>query len=208
VLEAIIAGAVAGYAISIPVGAIAVLIIQLGIRHGLRSGLVGAAGASTAFGIFALIAMVAGLAVSQLVEAYQQPLRLVAGVVLVAIGVRGLVQLRAPIDGPAGVGPADIAGRWRTYLELFVLTLLNPVAIIFFAALIVGLPELGGMAERAAFVLAVMASSFSWKAFLAALGTVLGRGPFGHRLRRPTAIAGSLLIVGFGVLILWQAVAG
>jgi threonine/homoserine/homoserine lactone efflux protein len=205
VLEAVLAGAIAGYAIAIPVGAIAVLIIQVGIQHGLRAGLAGAAGTATAFGIFAIIAMSAGLAATRLVDELQSPLRLAAGVVLIAIGLRGLLQLRAPTDGPWSGGSRGAMDRRRTYVELLVLTLLNPVAVLFFAALVIGLPPLGGVPERAAFVAAVVASSFSWKALLAGLGSLLGRGRLGPRLRRPTAIVGSLVIIGFGLFILWQA---
>ena len=46
-LEAALAGAIAGYAIAIPVGAIAVLIIHIGLTSGLRQGLAAGAGAAT-----------------------------------------------------------------------------------------------------------------------------------------------------------------
>ena len=46
-LEAAFAGAVTGFAIAIPVGAIAVLIIHTGLTRGLRVGVAAAAGAAS-----------------------------------------------------------------------------------------------------------------------------------------------------------------
>jgi threonine/homoserine/homoserine lactone efflux protein len=201
VLEAALAGALAGYAIAIPVGAIAVLIIHIGLTRGFRSGLVAAAGAASADGIYATIAALAGLGVNALIGPLIGPLRLVGGIVLIAIGIRGLLSLRSPHDPGPGTERLHQPHR-RTYAELLGLTLLNPATVIYFAALTIGLPFLGGAGERLVFAVAAFAASFSWQALLAAFGAALGRGT-GHRLHRPTMIIGNLIIVGFGVLILY-----
>jgi threonine/homoserine/homoserine lactone efflux protein len=206
-LEAIAAGLIAGYAIAIPVGAIAVLIIHTGIQHGLRAGMVAGAGAATADGVYALLAVVAGVAAARLLGEFQTPLRLTAGLVLILIALRSLAGLRGPRDDGAPAAAVAAARHRRTFVVLLGLTLLNPVTVVYFAALVLGLPELGGAPERAAFVGAVFLASLSWQSLLAAIGAVLGRGP-AHRLRRPTTILGSLVILGLGLLVLWQAVSG
>jgi len=58
-LQAAIAGLLAGYAIAIPVGAIDVLIIHTGLSHGLRTGIAAAAGAASADLLYASIAALA-----------------------------------------------------------------------------------------------------------------------------------------------------
>lgn len=205
-LEAIVAGAIAGYAIAIPVGAIAVVIIHTGMHHGVRSGLAAGAGAATADGIYAGVAVLAGVAVARLLGELQDPLRLVAGVVLIAIAARGLMALRTPRE-TASPGRLLGAGQRRTFMVLLVLTLLNPVTVVYFAALVVGMPPMAGPPERIAFVAAVFLASLSWQSLLAMLGALLGRGPSAHRLRRPTTLLGNLIILGFGLLVLWQALA-
>jgi threonine/homoserine/homoserine lactone efflux protein len=206
VIEAVIAGVLAGYAIAIPVGAIAVLIIHVAIQDGVRAGLAAGAGAASADGIYALVAVVAGVAAAQFLGELQDPLRLIGGAVLLGIGLRGLTALRSPRE--AAPAPVLRAGRnRRTFLVVLGLTLLNPVTVVYFAALVVGLPELGGPAESAAFVGAVFVASLTWQSLLAGIGALLGRGP-AHRLRRPTTILGSLVILGFGVFVLWQALSG
>jgi threonine/homoserine/homoserine lactone efflux protein len=201
-LEAALAGAVAGYAIAIPVGAIAVLIIQTGFRHGFGNGVVAALGAASADGIYATIAALAGLAVTSLIGPLILPLRLIGGLVLIGIGLRGLVGLRNRFGGTDQTVPVgQPRSHVRTYAEMLGLTLLNPATIIYFAALTVGLPFLGGVAERAAFVIAAFIASLSWQVLLAAFGATLGRGA-GRRLHTPTMVIGNAIIIGFGVLVL------
>jgi len=204
VLEAAIAGAIAGYAIAIPVGAIAVLIIHTGLSAGLRGGLAAGAGAATADGVYATLAGLAGLGVTALIGPWVGPLRVVGGVVLIGLGVRGLLSLRAAGEDATESAAAHNVARHahrRTYLALLGLTLLNPATVIYFAALTVGLPFLGGLAERLVFALAAFAASLSWQSLLALVGAGLGRG-FGHRLHRPTVLLGNAVVIALGVLIL------
>jgi threonine/homoserine/homoserine lactone efflux protein len=99
-IEAALAGAVAGYAIAIPVGAIAVLIIHTAATQDLRHGLAAGAGAATADGVYATIAVLAGFGVGSLIAPVLGPLRIVGGALLVVIGLRGLIALR--VAGEAG----------------------------------------------------------------------------------------------------------
>jgi threonine/homoserine/homoserine lactone efflux protein len=202
--EAMVAGAVAGFAIAIPVGAIAILIIHTGLTRGLRTGLAAAAGAASADGIYATIAVLAGIGVSNVIGPLVGPLRVVGGLVLILLGVRGLLTLRSP----RGIGEADVLeaaapGHRRTYLELLGLTLLNPATVIYFAALTVGLPVLTDTGERLAFAAAAFAASLTWQCGLAVFGAALGRGA-GHRLRRPTVIFGNAIVIALGVLIMLE----
>jgi len=202
-LEAVVAGALAGYAIAIPVGAIAVLIIETGLSHGLRAGLAAAAGAATADLVYATLAAFAGLFVTSLIAGLVVPLQVVGGLVLIAFGVRGLLALRSARESlaPATAHQEGRRPHRRTYVAVLALTLLNPATVIYFTALTVGLPFLGGLAERLAFALAAFAASLSWQVLLALFGSTLGRHG-GHRLRRATAALGNGVIVVMGALIL------
>ncbi len=201
--EAALAGIVAGYAIAIPVGAIAVLIIQTAFRHGFHNGVAAAAGAASADGVYAAIAALAGFAVTALIGPLMAPLRIVGGLALIAIGLRGLLRLRRdvqPVLETAESGALKRTAR-RTYLEMLALTLLNPATVIYFAALTVGLPFLGGIAERSTFVVAAFGASLSWQVLLAGFGATLGRR-VGRKLHTPTMVIGNVIIIGFGVVVL------
>jgi arginine exporter protein ArgO len=85
---ALVAGLLAGYGVAVPVGAIAVLIIGLTARTSLRVGASAALGVATADGLYALIAVLGGAALADLIEPIATPLRWVAAVVLVVLAIR------------------------------------------------------------------------------------------------------------------------
>jgi threonine/homoserine/homoserine lactone efflux protein len=200
-LQAALAGAVAGYAIAIPVGAIAVLIIHTSMTSGLRHGLAAGAGTATADGIYATIAAFAGAGVAAFIGPLVAPLRVVGGIVLVLIGLHGLMSAWQSRDRDTGAHQPAHRPHGRTFVAVLGLTLLNPATVIYFGALTVGLPFLGDLGDRLIFAAAAFLASLSWQSLLAAFGALLGRGA-GHRLRLPTAIVGNLIVIGLGLIIL------
>ena len=208
---AFIAGIVAGYGVAIPVGAIAVLIVDAGLRRGLRVGLSAGAGAATADGIYALVAAVAGAAVAQVIGPVEVELRWLSVVVLVAIAGRGLLGLRhearalgaedARTAGPtSGVGSAPGEAR-RTYARFVGLTIVNPTTVVYFAALILGLPAVGdGAGERTAFVVGAFLASLSWQSLLAGIGS-LAHGRLPARARLWTSLVGDLIVLALAANI-------
>jgi threonine/homoserine/homoserine lactone efflux protein len=202
-VDAFLSGAIAGYGIAIPVGAIAVLIIDAGLRRGFRIAAAAGAGAATADGTYAAVAAVSGAALATLLAPYRTPLQLLAVAVLAFLGVRGLVALRSAGVGPEAGGSRRVEGRpvVATFLVFLGLTLLNPQTIAYFAALILGLPSLStALPERLAFVGGAFLASLSWQTVLAVFGAVL-HGRADERLRRLTALIGSLVILGFAAAI-------
>ena len=89
-LQSLIAGAIAGYGIAIPVGPVAVLIIELGVRRGLRLAAAAGLGAATADGLYALLAVLAGARIAELLGPVTPALQVVAVVVLFGIAIRGV----------------------------------------------------------------------------------------------------------------------
>ena len=206
--QAALAGLVAGYAIAIPVGAIAVLIIHTGLTQGLRAGLAAGAGAATADLVYALVAALAGLWVTSFIGPLIGPLRIVGGAILIAFGVRGLLALRSARETVDPMAAYEEARRphHRTFLAMLGLTLLNPATVVYFTALTVGLPFLGDAGERLVFAAAAGLASLSWQWLLALVGAALGRGG-GHRVRSVTSFVGNAVIVVLGALILISGVA-
>jgi threonine/homoserine/homoserine lactone efflux protein len=208
-VEAFLSGAVAGYGIAIPVGAIAVLIIDAGLRRGFRSAAAAGAGAASADGIYAALAAISGAALATLLAPYRTPLQLLAVAVLAFLGARGVLALRAGVDRKAAdAGSALDGSAVGTYLVFLGLTLLNPQTIAYFAALILGLPSLAAdLGGRLAFVLGAFLASLSWQTLLAVFGAVL-HGRANERLRRLTSLIGSLVFLGFAALIAVETLRG
>jgi threonine/homoserine/homoserine lactone efflux protein len=200
VTTSFVAGALAGWAIAIPVGAIAVLIVEIGIRRGFRVAAAAAAGAASADGTYAALAAIGGTALAAVLEPLERPLRIIAIGALLLIGIRGLLLVTMgprAVPGSATL-PVRVAG---TYVRFLGLTLLNPATVIYFAALILALPDLGrGPGERAAFVAGAFLASLSWQLVLAAVSA------FAHHRLPPrfqvgVSILGNALICGFAVLL-------
>lgn len=195
-----VAGAIAGWAIAIPVGAIAILIVELGVRRGFRVAAAAGAGAATADGLYATLAAIGGTALAAFLEPIERPLRIVAIGALLLIGLRGLALATiAPRNVPASaVLPARVVA---TYLRFLGLTLLNPQTVIYFAALILALPDLGrGPGERAAFVAGAFLASLTWQIALAGV-SALAHHRLPARFQVGVSILGNVLICGFAVLL-------
>lgn len=196
-----LAGVVAGYAIAIPVGAIAVLIVDLGVRRGFRVAGAAGAGAATADGVYAALAAIGGVALGAAIEPFESPLRIVAGAVLLGIAVRGFASLLRGAPDSAERAAATPPGAHGTYLRFVLLTLLNPMTVIYFAALMLGLPEIGsGLLERSAFVLGAFGASLSWQLLLAAVGAI-GHRRLPARFRIAVSLVGNVVIAAFAVRI-------
>ena len=209
-VEALVAGVIAGYAIAIPVGAIAALLITLGAQHGARVAAGGAFGAATVDGIYATVAVTAGAVIAPLIAQVEEPLRWVSVAVLLILGLvlalPGLRPQAAPIEAAqlegagAGATKPRVTAR-RLFVTVGLLTLVNPVTVVYFAAL-VGSSTLAtdaAAAERTVFVLAAFAASLSWQLLLTTAGSVVGRvltGPTGARV---TALVGGALVIGLAV---------
>ncbi|MCT2588917.1 LysE family transporter [Streptomyces sp. N2-109] len=206
--ESILAGLWAGYALAIPVGALAVLLVNLAARTSFRVGASGALGVATADGSYAALALLGGAAVAHAVRPVAGPLRWVAALVLVAMAVRIAVTALRSRGAPEAPGARHrgLGAPWRAYLGFLGLTLLNPWTIIYFSALVLGRQAgvggdagvLGGIA----YVAAVTTASASWQLLLAAGGTVLGRALTGPRGRMVTAVVSSVVITALAVGLL------
>lgn len=196
---AFLAGAAAGLAIAMPFGAISILIVETGLRRGRGFGWAAGAGAATADSTYTTLAALFGSAMAVLVAPIQVPMRVVAAVALTAIGVRGIVsasqRARRPPTDPH-LERLDETTLRRTYLQFVALTLANPATVIYFAALILGLPVLGTeVAARLVFVLGVAIASLSWQILLGTAGAVIHHRVSGRSMAL-LSLAGYVVILG------------
>ncbi|HEU4426179.1 MAG TPA: LysE family transporter [Pilimelia sp.] len=197
--EALIAGLLAGYGVAVPVGAIAVLIASLTARTSLGVGAAAGLGAATADGIYALVAVLGGAALARFIEPAATPMRWIAAGVLVALALRTAVgAVRHHRDRAAAArSNGGLATPGRAYAGLLALTLLNPMTIVYFGALVLGRQAGDGLtaAGEVVFVAAVFGASASWQLLIAGGGTLVGRALSGPRGRLVTAVVSSVVIV-------------
>jgi arginine exporter protein ArgO len=198
-------GAVTGYAIALPVGAVAAYLLGLTARTSLRIGAPAALGVATTDGLYALVAVLGGAAFAGVVEPIATPLRIVSAVLLVGVGVYGAARaIRSygrPVTAMADKGrPTPL----KAYLGLVVLTAVNPATVVYFAAVVLGSSSLAAAtgAERIAFALAAFVASASWQLVVVGGGALVGHVLTGPRGRLYTALGSSLVIFALAVKML------
>jgi threonine/homoserine/homoserine lactone efflux protein len=201
-------GLVAGYGIAIPVGAIAVLILDLALRRGFADGFFAGAGAAAADTAYAGLAVAAGAALAPRLQPYALPLALASGTFLLGLGAHGAWRARRGLAAPTPHA-APPSGRLAIFSQFLGLTLLNPLTIVYFAALILGGQGTSGWtaAEAALFVVGAGVASLSWQSLLAAFGAFLGRR-LPPRLQQAASLIGNLVVVVLGLRILLAALGG
>ncbi|WP_132156342.1 LysE family transporter [Kribbella antiqua] len=196
---AVVAGLLAGYGIAIPVGAVGTYLVGLTARTSLRVGACAALGIASADGLYALVAAVGGSALAPVLEPIVVPLRWVSVAVLLGLAVSGAVTAvrRYRAHRLTGITQEVPVGAVKAYLSLLGMTLLNPMTVIYFAALVLGGSKSmdPGFVERGVFVIAAFLASASWQLLLASGGALLGRALTGHVGRLVTALGSSLVIL-------------
>jgi arginine exporter protein ArgO len=201
-LDALLSGIIAGYGIAIPLGPIAILILELGLRRGFRIAFSAGAGAASADLIYATVASVAGTFLVSVLTPYASILRLASGFGLIVMGVWLLYHGRSVSNRTNRTRFGDTSSP-QTYGMVLGLTILNPITVTYFTTLILGM---GAQSSESAmnavlFISGAFLASLSWQTLLAALsGVAHKRLP--AKVQVATFAVGNSVIIAFGIAIL------
>jgi threonine/homoserine/homoserine lactone efflux protein len=201
-LDAFLSGIIAGYGIAIPVGPIAILIIELGLRRGFRVAFSAGAGAASADLIYATIAALAGTFLVSVLAPFASFLRVGSAFGLIAIGAWLLYHGRDRSDRTRG-SQLRATNCPQTYGMVLGLTLLNPVTVTYFTTLILGMRADSSQSSVSAilFVSGAFLASLSWQSLLASIsGIAHKRLP--AKMQAATFAIGNLVIMALGAAIL------
>jgi len=97
----ILSGLVTGWAIAIPIGAVAAFLVTLTARTSLRVGAAAALGVATVDGAYAAAAVLGGAALSNALTPIADPLRVTSSLVLLALAVLTIWHAVVNDGGPA-----------------------------------------------------------------------------------------------------------
>ncbi len=191
-------GMVIGFSIAAPVGPIGMLCLRRTLAEGRLVGFVSGLGAATADGMYGAIAAFGLTAVSGFLVGEQVWFRLVGGIFLLYLG--GKTFISQPRNKHSSLNTGNLI---KAYASTLVLTISNPVTILAFAAVFVGLGVTAGRdhASAALLVAGVFLGSTAWWLMLSE-GVGLTRSRFDENgLRWVNRIAGAV-IFGFGLAAL------
>ncbi len=193
---------VIGIAVAAPVGAMGVLCIQRTLASGFRTGMATGLGIATADAIYAGVAAFGVSALAASLVAWQVPLRIVGGLVLIVLGLRAAVR---PATECEAEPPSELDGRRaaKLYSSAVGLTLTNPMTIMAFGAIFAtaGLGSQPTPISAAVATLGVGMGSLSWWTALV-VAVALTRQKVSPRALVALNRVSGAVIVGFGVVAL------
>ena len=191
-----------GATIAAAIGPIALLVIHNGMRHGLRAALASAAGVASADFLYAVFAFAAGSGLAALLERERRAFALIAGALLVAVGMWLAVgALRAP----GGGGGRDAAPR-TGFGTTFLLTLSNPLTVVLFAAFSGQLALSANLPGALYFAAFIFAGSLPVQACYALFGAGVRRLAPDPRVMRALNLASGAGVALFGLYGIARAV--
>lgn len=206
-LGELLAGALAGLAVAMPVGAIGAYLLGLAARERFAVAAAAALGVASVDGAYALVASLGGAGLRTVVQSASTVLSRLAAAVLVVLAVRTLVQAfrRYRSASPATAQAGRSASAGRAYLGLVGLTAVNPATVITFSAVVLGRPagEVGpAWPAVLLFAVGAFVASAIWQLLLVGGGSVLGRLLAGRRSQLGIAVASALIMLGLAVAVL------
>ncbi len=154
-------GLIIGFAISAPVGPIALLCVQRTLKDGFKVGFASGLGAATADNFYGLVAAFGLTAIYSLLIAFQYWIRIVGGLCLIYFGLKLCCTKFLEKDSK----PRHVESLWHAYITTFILTITNPITLLsliaVFSALGLGGRNMGYF-NALFLVLGICTGSTSW----------------------------------------------
>ncbi len=192
-------GLIIGFSIAAPLGPIGILCIQRTLHEGRTSGLISGLGAATADAVYGFIAGFGLTFISTFLVNEQVQIRLFGGLFLLYLGIKTFFSVSQEKRTEKS------STLIKAYMTTFILTLTNPVTILFFAAVFAGLGA-GRTYLSAGFLVAgVFSGSVLWWVILSSSASLLKSKVDLPKLKWINRGSG-MIIAGFGVLSLLSLV--
>jgi threonine/homoserine/homoserine lactone efflux protein len=179
-----------GFTLAAPVGPMALLLMRRALTRGWSSAMITGLGIATGDAIYGAVGALGLASIAAFLAAHAQPIHIVAGAVLFALGLQTLLKR----------GDAIASNERGEFFRTIVLTLTNPMTIVAYAAATTFLspPQTFDLRFVLVVVCGVFAGSIAWWIVLATVTTALRR-VIRPNVRRAIDIASGLLLMAFGV---------
>lgn len=197
-LSLLISSIIIGFSIAAPVGPIGVLVIRRTLSEGRVTGFITGLGAATADAFYGAVGAFGLTLITTWLVNSEGWLRIIGGLFLCWLGIRTLL---AP---PATTAAATATTRLNAFVTTFALTLTNPLTILSFVAVFVGLGLASDSSDPLAALTVVsgvfIGSAFWWLALSGGISLLR------HRVTPPfllwiNRLSGGIVLV-FGIFAL------
>jgi threonine/homoserine/homoserine lactone efflux protein len=200
-LKLLAAGIATGLAMSVPIGAVNLLVIRAALKSGFRAAVIAGLGAVAADLLLSGIVVMGVTSVANVMSSYAAVLQIIGGGLMVFVGIRATRQ---------HLSQADV--NRSAYIAKFGLTfwlcMANPAIYFGYAAILGGLTVALGVREGESHALWIAAGvglgSLAWWTCLAAVVTWVGRGFSFQVLGRINTWSG-IVVAALGFALMMQA---
>ena len=205
-------GFTAGLALAIPVGPMAIFLINTTVSRGFKHGIVGAAGMATVDGIYALSVFLLGSLVSGWLTTYGFWLSMLGAIIILILGLNTLrrnlalliektiSEVRIPENGSVS----------STFVKFVGATAVNPPTALYFLAIAPSIAGLGfslNLESALWFAGSVLFGSLLWQETLVLVGDLV-RNFTSNKIRAWLGFAGGLAMIALAMLMvarqLWK----
>jgi threonine/homoserine/homoserine lactone efflux protein len=203
-------GFLAGLALAIPVGPMAIMLVNTTISRGLRHGVVGALGMASVDGVYALAVFVIGGFIAAALASLKVFLGLAGAGILLVLGLQTLIrnlQLVGKPDLHASLSTSN-GSLVKTFGTFVLATVVNPPTALYFLAIAPNVANLGfplSLENVIVFASAVFFGSLLWQEGLVVAGLAI-RGITTNAFRVWLGAIGGLLVIGLAISIGYQTI--
>ncbi len=202
-------GFLAGLALAIPVGPMAIMLVNTTIGRGLRHGVVGALGMASVDGFYALAVFIIGGFIAAALTSLKVVLGLVGASILLILGIQTLVRNLRLIGKPdlEVAMSASNGSVVKTFGTFVLATLVNPPTALYFLAIAPNVSNLGfppSPENAIVFAAAVLIGSLLWQEALVVAGLAV-RGITTNAFRVWLGVLGGFLIIALAISIGYRA---
>ena len=193
-------GLLLGFSVAAPVGPIGILCINRTINKNFTSGFVSGLGAATADLLYGLIAAFGLTVISTFLIDQKFWIQLTGLVFLIYLGVKTIIKK----DNDIKFKQSTDKGLIKDYLSTLILTITNPVTILFFIAVFAGLGlsnSINGLDSALQLISGVFMGSCLWWLFLSGITHRL-KTKISKRILKRIDLFSGIFILFFGLLIL------
>ena len=126
----VLKGITAGFIVSIPLGPIALVLIQRTMNKGVKSGVISGLGVATADTFYAAIGAFGVTFITNFLMTQQTELKILGGIILLLIGIN--MYKTDPLKKASSVSANPVVKSLGDFFSMFFLTITNPLIIFMY----------------------------------------------------------------------------
>jgi threonine/homoserine/homoserine lactone efflux protein len=135
-IEILLKGVLLGFAVSMPLGPVSIILINRTIKRGFRSGFFSGLGLGAADTLLAVLAALGFTVIISFIKEERFIITIIAGVLVIGVGLK--VFLSNPVKDFIDRDKTN-KSLWRDFYSVFVLSISNPYTIVIFVAFFSGI---------------------------------------------------------------------